>query len=118
MSPRPASTAPSSSLAPTNGESREFHFSQHDFEQVRKLIHERAGISLNPAKHDMVYSRLARRLRARGLSRFSDYLTLLQQGDQQEWEAFTNALTTNLTSFFREPHHFPILATHLSLIHI
>ena len=114
MTRRPATAQPLASSPAPVSESREFDFSQHDFEQVRKLIHERAGISLNPAKHDMVYSRLARRLRAHGLSRFSDYLTLLKQGDPQEWEAFTNALTTNLTSFFREPHHFPILQTHLA----
>ena len=59
----------------------------------------------------MAYSRLARRLRARGLDTFRDYLDLLEQEDDPlEWEAFTNALTTNLTAFFRESHHFPILA--------
>jgi chemotaxis protein methyltransferase CheR len=93
-------------------EGREFQFSRHDFDRVRKLIYKRAGISLSEAKQDMVYSRLARRLRARGLQRFSDYLDLLNQGDEAEWEAFTNALTTNLTSFFREAHHFPVLAEH------
>jgi chemotaxis protein methyltransferase CheR len=93
-------------------EMREFHFSRQDFDRVRKLIYERAGISLSEAKQDMVYSRLARRLRARGLQRFSDYLALLSTDDELEWEAFTNALTTNLTSFFREPHHFPLLAEH------
>ena len=59
----------------------------------------------------MAYSRLARRLRARGLDTFRDYLDLLEQEDDPlEWEAFTNALTTNLTAFFREAHHFPILS--------
>ena len=93
-------------------DTREFHFSHKDFERIRRLIHARAGISLSDAKQDMVYSRLARRLRARGLTRFSDYLELLQRGDETEWEAFINALTTNLTSFFREAHHFPLLAEH------
>jgi len=93
---------------------REFDFSDHDFEKVRSLIYTRAGISLGPAKRDMVYSRLARRLRALGLRRFSEYLEMLQaNAESEEWEAFTNALTTNLTSFFRESHHFPILAEHL-----
>ena len=65
----------------------------------------------------MVYSRLARRLRATGISSFSQYLNDLESGrDAQEWEAFTNALTTNLTSFFRETHHFPILAEHLKKV--
>jgi Methylase of chemotaxis methyl-accepting proteins len=59
----------------------------------------------------MAYSRLARRLRARGLETFKQYLDLLEaENDPAEWEAFTNALTTNLTAFFREAHHFPILA--------
>ena len=93
---------------------REFQFSAQDFQRIRQLIHQRAGISLSEAKQDMVYSRLSRRLRARGLTRFSDYLTLLQDGgDAAEWEAFINALTTNLTSFFRESHHFPLLAEHV-----
>lgn len=91
-------------------ETREFQYSHKDFQRIRRLIHERAGISLSEAKHDMVYSRLARRLRAHGLKRFSEYLELLKVGDEEEWEAFINALTTNLTSFFREAHHFALLA--------
>src|SRR5262249_40270528 len=94
----------------TSTETREFQYSHKDFQRIRRLIHERAGISLSEAKHDMVYSRLARRLRAHGLKRFSEYLDLLKLGDEEEWEAFTNALTTNLTSFFREAHHFALLA--------
>jgi chemotaxis protein methyltransferase CheR len=97
----------------SNGEPREFHFTQQDFERVKKLIYAHAGISLSSGKIDMVYSRLARRLRAHKLASFSDYLALLEDDASPEWEAFTNALTTNLTSFFREQHHFPILAAHL-----
>ena len=89
---------------------REFHFTAADFERVRKLIYDRAGIALSPVKQDMVYSRLARRLRAHGYTTFGQYLAHLESGDEQEWETFTNSLTTNLTSFFREAHHFPILA--------
>lgn len=95
------------------GAAREFVFSTADFERVRKLIHQYAGISLSPVKKDMVYSRLARRLRALGKTNFSEYLDLLTPGSGDEWEKFVNSLTTNLTSFFREPHHFPILAEHL-----
>lgn len=98
---------------PEDRDDREFEFSSPDFELVRKLIYERAGISLNDSKQDMVYSRLARRLRATGLTRFKDYLRLLENDDTDEWEAFTNSLTTNLTSFFREEHHFPVLAAHI-----
>src|SRR6476469_6122147 len=62
----------------------------------------------------MVYSRLARRLRATGIDSFGRYLDDLEAGRLgEEWESFTNALTTNLTSFFREAHHFPLLAEHL-----
>ncbi|MFH0934132.1 MAG: CheR family methyltransferase [Pseudomonadota bacterium] len=92
---------------------REFQFTDQDFQLIRRLIHDHAGISLGEQKQELVYSRLARRLRATGTATFAEYLQCLQRGDRAEWEAFTNALTTNLTSFFREPHHFPILAEHL-----
>lgn len=92
---------------------REFDFSSADFERVRKLIYQHAGISLAPVKQDMVYSRLARRLRATGKNTFGEYLDMLERGGSDEWEKFVNSLTTNLTSFFREPHHFPIFAEHL-----
>jgi chemotaxis protein methyltransferase CheR len=92
---------------------REFAFTEKDFKRVCKLIYEYAGISLKPSKQDMVYSRLARRLRANGISNFRDYLELLENDKGVEWEAFVNSLTTNLTSFFREPHHFPLLAEHV-----
>ena len=92
---------------------REFAFTTADFERVRKLIYAHAGIALSPAKQDMVYSRLARRLRETRLKSFGEYLALLERGDKSEWEKFVNSLTTNLTSFFREPHHFPMLAAHL-----
>ena len=92
---------------------REFIFTTADFQRISKLIYEHAGISLAPTKQEMVYSRLARRLRVRGLATFADYLSLLDNRDEPEWEAFVNALTTNLTSFFREPHHFAELTRFL-----
>jgi chemotaxis protein methyltransferase CheR len=73
------------------------------------MIYDHAGIALNDAKEDMVYSRLARRLRATGKRSFPEYLALIRSGDKAEWEAFVNSLTTNLTDFFREAHHFVIL---------
>lgn len=100
-------------LQSSGGRDREFVFTSKDFERVRQLIYDHAGISLNPTKQDMVYSRLARRLRATGINNFQDYLALLETNNEVEWEAFVNSLTTNLTSFFREPHHFPILAEHV-----
>jgi chemotaxis protein methyltransferase CheR len=93
---------------------KEFIFTKSDFERVRALIYKRAGISLADSKQEMVYSRIARRLRATGIVSFSTYLDQLEAGRLgDEWEAFTNALTTNLTSFFREAHHFPLLAEHV-----
>ncbi|PPC92544.1 MAG: chemotaxis protein CheR [Methylotenera sp.] len=95
-------------------EGREFNFTAQDFARVRHLIYRHAGISLSEAKSDMVYSRIGRRLRVLGATSFKHYLDNLEsQNDPAEWEAFTNALTTNLTSFFREEHHFPILSDHL-----
>ncbi|GAB3389813.1 CheR family methyltransferase [Massilia agri] len=96
---------------------KEFDFTRSDFERVRALIYQRAGISLAESKQEMVYSRLARRLRATGIQSFARYLDDLEAGRMgAEWEAFTNALTTNLTSFFREAHHFPLLADHLGAL--
>ncbi|HEY0064560.1 MAG TPA: CheR family methyltransferase [Telluria sp.] len=96
---------------------KEFNFTRSDFERVRALIYQRAGISLAESKQEMVYSRLARRLRATGIDSFGRYLDDLEAGRLgEEWESFTNALTTNLTSFFREAHHFPLLAEHLKKV--
>ena len=93
---------------------KEFNFTSGDFERVRAMIYKRAGIALADSKHEMVYSRLARRLRATGIDSFARYLDDLEGGRLgEEWESFTNALTTNLTSFFREAHHFPLLAEHV-----
>lgn len=113
-----ASTTPASprSYAVQIPESeREFEYTDRDFSRVRQLIHAHAGISLSPSKCEMVYSRLAKRLRNHGLTKFSDYIDRLEHQDRRgaEWEAFVNALTTNLTSFFREAHHFPILENHV-----
>ncbi|KAF0165562.1 MAG: chemotaxis protein methyltransferase CheR [Rhodocyclaceae bacterium] len=88
---------------------REFHFTAADFERVRTLIYQRAGISLAPIKQEMVYGRLMRRVRALGYGSFAEYLAHLEAGDETEWETFVNSLTTNLTSFFRDAHHFEIL---------
>lgn len=114
---RPGAPAPGiSSMLGREAGTREFSFQMADFERVRKLIYQHAGISLSPVKQDMVYSRLARRLRATGCNSFGEYLDALEKGDSSEWERFVNSLTTNLTSFFREPHHFPIFAEHLQKI--
>ncbi|MBU3694099.1 MAG: chemotaxis protein CheR [Rhodocyclaceae bacterium] len=90
---------------------RDFTYTGADFERITRLIYKRAGIALAASKRDMVYNRLSRRLRALSLTRFDDYLDRLEQDDlDPEWQHFVNALTTNTTSFFREGHHFPVLA--------
>ncbi len=89
-----------------SAQEREFDFTRRDFDRVRELIFNRVGITLHDSKHHMVYSRLARRLRALNIDKFNDYLELLNTNHGPEWEHFVNALTTNLTSFFREAHHF------------
>ncbi|WP_410498993.1 CheR family methyltransferase [Chitinibacter sp. S2-10] len=92
----------------------EFNYTKADFARVADLIYLRAGIRLNDSKEQMVYSRLSRRLRELQVNTFSGYLKWLEQNpDAAEWQLFTNALTTNLTSFFREAYHFDILAEQL-----
>ena len=92
---------------------REFVWSDADFKRVQALIYQRAGINLHDGKHAMVYSRLSRRLRDTGHTSFRDYLAALEAQDGPEWQEFVNALTTNLTAFFREQHHFEIFSAHL-----
>jgi chemotaxis protein methyltransferase CheR len=94
---------------------REFAWTDADFDRVQKLIYQRAGISLHNGKHAMVYSRLSRRLRETGYRSFNEYLGWLESSDGSEWQEFINALTTNLTSFFREDHHFKIFHEYLRL---
>jgi chemotaxis protein methyltransferase CheR len=94
-------------------EQKEFLFTASDFERIRAMLYKHSGIKLNDSKMDMVYSRLARRLRATGLKTFHDYLVRVEKQQDEEWEVFINSLTTNLTAFFREPHHFPLLKTHV-----
>jgi chemotaxis protein methyltransferase CheR len=107
---RRSATEPSRDSEPRAGGAREFEFEDRDFRRICDLIHARVGIALADGKRDMVYGRLSRRLRVLGLRSFRDYLDRLEHGaDSEEWQLFTNALTTNLTAFFREPHHFETL---------
>lgn len=96
-------------------ERREFEMSAAEFERIRLLIGQYAGIVLSSVKQDMVYNRLVGRLRACGESSFSRYLERVER-DRAEREAFVNSLTTNLTSFFRESHHFDILRDQLKQV--
>ncbi len=112
------SALPSSVPADPQIREADFSFGPADFERVRKLIYKRAGISLHAGKQAMVYSRLSRRLRELGYSSFGQYLQALEGGTgaaaEAEWQEFVNCLTTNLTSFFREEHHFGVLVTELA----
>lgn len=91
-------------------QTREFEFTSAQFDKIRLLAKERAGIHLTEAKFDLVYSRLARRIRALRLRSFADYLGYLAKNDEDEAREMINALTTNVTAFFRENHHFDFLA--------
>jgi len=88
----------------------EFKFTDRDFNFIRQLVATNTGIMLSDAKRSMVYSRLARRVRALSLSSFDSYCALLKNNDEQEMVQFVNAITTNLTAFFREKHHFDFIA--------
>lgn len=107
----------STAVAPGASAEQEFAFSAGDFERVRELIYQRAGISLHAGKQAMVYSRLSRRLRETSHRSFAAYLQWLQANTgasgENEWQEFINCLTTNLTSFFREDHHFHALVDDL-----
>jgi len=90
---------------------RQFDFKHADFARVQSMIYAHAGIALADHKREMVYSRLGRRLRHTQHADFRSYLDALDSHPEDpEWQEFINALTTNLTAFFRESHHFPILA--------
>ena len=85
----------------------EFPFTGDDFRRIASMIHADAGIALTESKATLVYSRLAKRLRALGLQSFKDYCALVAgQEGLDERQQMLAALTTNVTRFFREPHHF------------
>ncbi|HVS77764.1 MAG TPA: protein-glutamate O-methyltransferase CheR [Steroidobacteraceae bacterium] len=91
---------------------REFAFGEEDFQALRALVKSLTGIHLSEQKRELVYGRLTRRLRALQLRSFAEYRERLQ-ADAQEVAELCNAITTNLTSFFREPHHFNYLREHV-----
>jgi len=85
---------------------REFPFTFRDFKVIAGILNDHAGISLRPEKEAMVYGRLAGRIRRLGLPSVRAYIKLIDRKDSDEFTNFVNALTTNVTSFFREDHHF------------
>lgn len=88
----------------------EFPFTWSDFRQIAQIVHAEAGIVLGESKAHLVYTRLVKRLRAIGLRSFRDYCALVRGEDgTDERQALIAAMTTNVTRFFREPHHFELL---------
>lgn len=88
----------------------EFDFSDKDFKRVKSMVYDFAGIDLNESKKNLVYNRLAKRIRFLQMSRFSEYLDYVEEVGEEEFVNLINAITTNLTFFFRENHHFEYLA--------
>mgnify|MGYP001556382419 CR=1 FL=1 len=89
---------------------KEFAYTESDFQWIRTAVHKRVGISLNESKREMVYARVARRIRALNLKDFRSYRKILENTNSNELVEFVNAITTNVTAFFRENHHFEALA--------
>jgi chemotaxis protein methyltransferase CheR len=98
-------------LARGDASRREFPFNAEHFRVISERIYAFSGIRFPESKREMVYARLARRLRSLGIGSFDDYVRFLEL-EPAEWEHCTNALTTNVTAFYREAHHFDILAEH------
>jgi len=89
---------------------REFTYTEEDFSHVREIVFQHAGISLTEAKCDLVYNRLSKRLRLLKLQTFKEYFQYVEEVGEEEFVNLINAITTNLTSFFRENHHFEYLS--------
>jgi len=107
-----ASAASATSELTTAEAVREFAFSDADFRSLAQLAREHAGIALSDSKRNLVYTRVSRRLRALGLTAFKQYRNYLAQ-NEAELESFINAISTNLTKFFRESHHFDHFRNHV-----
>jgi chemotaxis protein methyltransferase CheR len=111
-----AITRPERASVAADGEEaapREFAFTDRDFQYLREAVHRHTGIALADTKREMVYGRLSRRLRALNLGSFAEYCALLEEHAEQELGQLVNAITTNLTAFFRERHHFQYLRERL-----
>ena len=89
---------------------KEFEFTREDFDYLRKIVTDTTGIIADDDKYTMYYTRLARRVRKLGLKNFSEYRSYLNSHGETELIELVNSVTTNLTAFFRENHHFEFLA--------
>lgn len=85
---------------------REFEYTRADFDVLRNISNSHSGIIVTDDKFDMFYSRLSKRIRMLGLANFKEYCQYLKDNEENEFTEFINAITTNLTAFFRENHHF------------
>ena len=94
----------------TQSATQEFELTDSEFNRLRELVREHTGIALSDAKRELVYGRLARRLRRLKLASFAEYCALVESRPSEELQELTNAITTNLTAFFRENYHFEHLA--------
>lgn len=94
----------------TGNKTREFEFTDENFQHIKQFVSEHTGIVLTDAKRDMVYGRLSKRIRKGGFGNFSAFCEAIDNGDEEQQEFLINAITTNLTAFFRENHHFDYLA--------
>ncbi|MEE2652344.1 MAG: protein-glutamate O-methyltransferase CheR [Pseudomonadota bacterium] len=87
----------------------EYQFKDRDFNKLKEIVYARTGITLGEEKRQLVYSRFAKRIRKLNLKNFSEYIEYFEKNEESEVTDFINAITTNFTSFFREPHHFEFL---------
>jgi chemotaxis protein methyltransferase CheR len=90
----------------SNAISKDFGFTPQDFEYICKTLYDETGIKMDQSKSNLVYSRLTKRLRVLGLESFRDYCSLVSESGSDEHSKMCDALTTNVTKFFREKHHF------------
>lgn len=100
-------------MAVIENTTREFTFTEKDFNRLRKISNAHTGIVVTDDKYDMYYSRLVKRVRKLGLGSFAEYVTYLENNEDSEFTPFIDSITTNLTAFFRESHHFDMLRTRL-----
>ncbi|MBV1915332.1 MAG: protein-glutamate O-methyltransferase [Pseudomonadales bacterium] len=111
----------SNAAQPVQMNDREFPMSDHNFSTIAKIAYQYTGIKLPEQKRQMIYSRIARRIRALNLANFDQYCEIISDNKHAEFNEFINSITTNLTSFFRENHHFEYLEStiipHLKKIH-
>jgi chemotaxis protein methyltransferase CheR len=91
--------------------SEAFQLSNKDFKFICEYVYQSTGIVLNDSKREMLYRRLTRIVREKKLNSFADYCHILREDSNDERDYFINAITTNLTSFFRENHHFDFLTS-------